>query len=221
MNRYLVKRVNETVGLDGAWDKGVWEGVEAVEIVNWMGDEPEHKPCSRAKLLYDDEAIYVNFKVVDKYVRAVAQGYQGSVWEDSCVELFFTPGEDVGQGYFNVETNCGGTMLFCHQTLRGVDVTEIPDKWCDKVEIYHSLPVIVEPEIADDTQWSLQYRLPFEVVNQFAPVFVKPASGAHWRANLYKCGDETSKPHWLTWNVIDKPQPDFHVPGCFGVLEFE
>ena len=163
----------------------------------------------------------MSFSVKDKYVRAVVKGYQGSVWEDSCVELFFTPGGEIEQGYFNVEINCGGTMLFCHQRRRGVDVVEIPDSWCDKVEIYHSLPSVVEPELTEDTEWSIQYRLPFELVEHFAPSFVKPSSGVKWRGNLYKCGDETSKPHWLTWNVIEREQPDFHVPSSFGVLEFE
>ncbi|MCK4999459.1 MAG: hypothetical protein KAS23_07985, partial [Anaerohalosphaera sp.] len=105
--------------------------------------------------------------------------------------------------------------------LRGVEVAAVPDQWCDTVEIYHSLDTIVEPEIAEDTDWVIQYRLPYELIERNGPAFVKPASGVQWRGNFYKCGDKTSHPHWLTWNIVDRPMPDFHVPGCFGVLEFE
>ena len=217
---YKVTRVAATVDLDGQWDSGVWQGVEAAAIDNWMGDEPSHKPTAQVKAVYDDEAIYINFRVEDKYVRAVAKGYHGDVWEDSCVEFFFTPGDDIAQGYFNVETNCGGTMLFNRQTTRGVDVVKVADEDCDKVKMYHTLDEIVDPEIKADTTWQLQYRLPFEVIEKYAPTFVKPAPGKKWQANFYKCADETSHPHWLTWNIIKESQPNFHVPEFFGIFEF-
>ena len=54
-----------------------------------MGVEPEHKPKTQAKLLYDDENIYLIFCVEDKYIRAVAKGYHVPVWRDSCVDFFF------------------------------------------------------------------------------------------------------------------------------------
>ena len=40
-------------------------------------------------------------------------------------------------------------------------------------------------------------------------------------ANFYKCGDETNEPHFISWNPIDLPKPDFHVPQFFGELTFE
>jgi hypothetical protein len=50
--------------------------------------------------------------------------------------------------------------------------------------------------------------------------FVKPAPGVKWRANLYKCADATSHPHWLTWSKVDYNRPNFHLPDYFGELEF-
>ncbi len=41
------------------------------------------------------------------------------------------------------------------------------------------------------------------------------------RGNFYKCGDETPQPHYISWNPIDMPTPNFHVPQFFGTLEFE
>jgi hypothetical protein len=41
------------------------------------------------------------------------------------------------------------------------------------------------------------------------------------RGNFYKCGDKLTKPHFLSWNAIDTPSPDFHVPQAFGTLIFE
>ena len=49
--------------LKGNWDGSVWGKVLPVEIKHFMGDEPEHKPKTEAKVLYDDNFIYVIFRV--------------------------------------------------------------------------------------------------------------------------------------------------------------
>jgi hypothetical protein len=45
------------------------------------------------------------------------------------------------------------------------------------------------------------------------------AAGEVWRANFYKCGDETSQPHWAAWHPVEAL--NFHLPQCFGQLRFE
>jgi hypothetical protein len=42
--------------------------------------------------------------------------------------------------------------------------------------------------------------------------------GNLWRANFYKCGDDTSHPHWAAWSPVD--ELNFHLPRCFGRLGF-
>ena len=37
-----------------------------------------------------------------------------------------------------------------------------------------------------------------------------PVPGDRWRANFYKCGDETSHPHWASWSPVGRL--DFHRP---------
>lgn len=217
--KYQVHRLEGVPSVDGKWDKPQWRGVEAIEIKNPMGGMPEHFPRVLAKLLYDDQYIYVIFRVEDRYVRAVARQPQGEVWKDSCVEFFFTPGEDVSLGYFNLEVNCGGTTLFHFQKVPRADERLIEASDLQQVEIAHSMPRIVDPEIAGPTTWTIEYRIPIAVIAKYCRV-VQPAPGVVWRANLYKIADETSHPHWLTWSVVDNPEPDFHQPAYFGFLEF-
>ena len=218
--KYEVAKVKKAVEFDGKWNQGVWKDVESLDVKNFMGEEPEHKPKTQAKLLYDDKFVHVMFRVEDKYVRSVAQNYHDSVCVDSCAEFFFTPGDDLGTGYFNFEINSGGTMLVSHQLGRGKEVKPLETADCDKIEIYHSMPKIVDPEIQEPTTWVIQYRVPFDVLEKYCAV-KRPAPGVEWRANFYKCADKTSKPHWLTWSIVDRPNPDFHVPESFGTLEFK
>jgi hypothetical protein len=217
--KYKVHRLASAMPIDGSWDKPQWQKIEAIEIGNYMGKKPAHRPPTQAKVLYDDKYIYVIFRVQDRYVRAVAQDYHGPVWKDSCVEFFFTPGEDPSRGYFNLEVNCGGTALFHYQKAPKKDARPIDVADMQQIEIAHSLPKIVEPEIAEPTTWTIEYRIPLALIEKYCPA-ARPAPGVLWRANFYKCGDETSHPHWLTWSVVDRPVPDFHLPQFFGILEF-
>ncbi len=81
--------------------------------------------------------------------------------------------------------------------------------------IYRSLPDRAEPEIAEPVHWRLEFAIPFALLDKW----VGPFAPAEWRANLYKCGDETSHPHWASWAPMDKL--NLHLPRSFGTLIFE
>ena len=217
---HTVSRAAQVVEQAGDWDGKVWGNVKAIELKQYMGEYPEHFPKTQVKLLYDDDFVYVIFRVEDRYVRAIAQEYHGKVWEDSCIEFFFTPGEDLSQGYFNIEINCGGTALFAHQTGLGVNSVSVDEADCDKLNIYHTLPKIIEPEITEPTTWVIEYRVPLEVLEKYATV-QRPAPGVTWRANFYKIASRTSHRHWLTWSKVIFHKPQFHQPQFFGTLEFK
>lgn len=216
---YKVQKASVKPELKGLWDGSAWKDVAALKIDNYMGDKPEHYPDTQAKLVYDDNSLYVIFRVKDNYMLATAEKFQDSVCQDSCVEFFFTPSQDIKAGYFNVETNCGGTVLSRHQLARGVSQNFITPEDFDRMQVFHSEEKIIKPERKTPTTWIVEYQLPFDFLNKYTQV-VMPKAGVKWRANLYKCADATSKPHWLTWSVINMPKPNFHVPDFFGTLEF-
>ena len=116
---YLVKRIHRTVEINSVWDKNPWKQIEPIQLNFFMGEKPNHFPVTQAKLAYDEAALYIIFRVQDRYVRAVAKKHQDQVCNDSCVEFFFTPENSIKKGYFNLEMNCGGFMLFRFQTKPG------------------------------------------------------------------------------------------------------
>ena len=197
-----------------------WLEIAPLCIDQVAGEQPAHFPRVQAKLAYDVAALYIIFQVVDRYVRATAESYQDQVCEDSCVEFFFTPGEDFSHGYFNMEVNCGGMVLFHHQKGRKLDDVPVSEPDFEQVKIAHTLPKIVHPEIDEALTWVVEYRLPFAILSSYARIDT-PSPGVRWRANLYKCADGCSHPHWLTWSPVILPVPDFHRPEFFGHLMFE
>ena len=220
MTVYQIPQLTRTLCVDAKWQKMPWLEIEPLQIGQYAGERPLHLPNTQAKLAYDMAALYVIFYVEDRYVCANAQAYQDMVFNDSCVEFFFTPGENLAEGYFNLEINCGGTALFHHQKGRRVEEIPVSETDFEQIEIAHTMPKIVNPEITEPISWCLEFRLPFEILNKYARV-TQPASGVNWRANLYKCADESSHPHWLSWAPMDLPSPDFHQSQFFGKLIFE
>jgi len=216
-----IHRTPTPPSLAGDWNGPVWSRAETAEIGHFRPESSDHRPRTQARLLYDDRAIYGIFRVEDRYVRCVHTGYQAPVCRDSCVEFFIQP--HGRGGYFNFEFNCGGSLLSnwitdwrrtpdAFEEYRPLDVEDL-----EKVQIFHSMPERVEPEIADPLVWTLEFAVPFEILAKYAgPLGDIP--GQVWRGNLYKCGDETSHPHWAAWSPVD--ELNFHLPRCFGPMQF-
>lgn len=217
---YQVNRLEGEILIDGVWDKPIWENVPTVEITHYMGNKPQFLPSTFAKLLYDDENIYGIFLVKDKFVHCLVQETNGHVSGDSCVEFFFSPDESKPLFYFNLEINCGGVPLMQYVTVPRKEYVFIDEAEIGKVEIAHSLPQKVFPEIVEDITWTIEFKLPFKILKQYAGIS-HPESGVKWKANFYKTASTTRNPHYLTWSHVDQPKPDFHLPQYFGTLVFK
>lgn len=219
-NKYRVPRMKDNRSIDADWNKPAWKDVPPVTLEYYMGAEPTHQPKAQARVAYDDDAIYLIWKVEDNYVRAIYTKHQQDVWRDSCAEFFFTPGGDPAErGYFNLETNCAGVKLF------GIHVPESNGKRLSADEFASiatasSLKGPIEPEIEKPTTWTLEYRIPLGLLEKYTKI-ERPKPGVTWRANFYKCADDSSHPHWLTWSPVTDHEPAFHRPKYFGILEFE
>jgi hypothetical protein len=169
--------------------------------------------------LYDASNIYVIFRVHDKFVKSTVTKYNGHVSGDSCVEFFFSPNTAEPGHYFNLEINAGGTPLIFFVTKPRKEHKKLSDSLISQIEIAHSLPAVVNPEITDEVNWTIECRIPLSILKEFTDVAI-PKPGVAWRANFYKTGSDTSNPHYYTWSPVSNPFPDFHLPSYFGTIQF-
>ena len=212
--RYKVKKSMKMVDVNDKWNASAWKGVKSVKIRNYMGQVPTFKPMAEAKMVYDEDYIYVIYRVKDRYVKSITEKINGPVWKDSAVEFFFSPESDNPINYFNLEINCGGTPLFHHKKNRP-SVEDI-----QKIEIKASLPKRVDPEIAEPVTWTISFKIPLNMLEKYTNV-VRPKPGVLWRANFYKIAELSSNPHYITWNEVKNDKPQFHLPQFFGILAFQ
>lgn len=217
---YEIRKVKKPVRIDGVWDKKPWKKVRAVEITHRMGDTPRFTPRTSAKLTYDKKNLYLIFRVEDRFVKSTITHFNGSVSTDSCVEFFFAPDEDEPLRYFNLEINAGGTPLIYYVTRPWTDYVKLDSIHIARIDIAHSLPRIVDPEIEKDTTWTIECKIPLSMLQEYGRISL-PRTGVRWKANFYKTGSKTSNPHYFTWAPVTFPRPNFHLPEFFGTLIFQ
>ena len=205
------------------WNDAVWETANLLRIDHFHERSSTHRPLTTARLLYDDQNLYLHFRVRDQYVRCTHIGHQAEVFRDSCAEFFVRP--KPGKGYFNFETNCGGSMLlyFIEDHRRGfgggfAKYEQVEPALVNNLQIVHSMPEKVDPEIQEPVEWHLQLSIPFALFEHFVGP-LEPSAQRRWMGNFYKCADDTSHPHWGTWSPIEK-ELNFHLPQYFGSLRF-
>lgn len=217
---YNVLRLEQPIVIDGNWDKPQWQNVQAVTISNFMGEIPKYRPVVHAKMMYNEENLFVIFMVKDRYVRCLAKDFNGAVWEDACIEFFFSPDAGLVQCYFNLEINCGGTPLMHYNLIPSKEYNPVEIEDLKKIEIAHSLPPIIEPEMTECVNWTIEYRIPLIILNKYSNLTAAPTKGVEWQANFYKIAENNSNPHYMTWSVVENLTPDFHLPKFFGKLKF-
>lgn len=183
-----------------------------IDQVNWKDDFPKFLPV-KVRVAHDRDRLYLYYTVTGEEIRAVNTEDFGSVWEDSCVEFFMQrEGETT---YRNFECNILGVLLSRRHESR--------DKGVSQIDV---MPAIfrhgtLEHRYEGDkqvTDWTMYLEIPKQALG-FGDH--ESLGGQKIRANFYKCGDETPEPHFLSWNPIDLPQPNFHVPEFFGLLDLE
>lgn len=183
-----------------------------IDQVNWKDDFPKSLPVT-VRVAHDGEKLYLYYTVIGEAVRAVNTGDFGSVWEDSCVEFFMQ--RDGESGYCNFECNILGVLLSRRHESREkgeMQTSEMPlilrfGTICHRYE--------GDRQVSD---WTMYLEIPKKALGFDS---FESLSGQRLRANFYKCGDETPEPHFLSWNPIDLPKPNFHVPQFFGLLDLE
>ena len=218
--KYQIRPAAAAPALDAAWDSDCWKNADALRIINARPESSNHRPETELKLQYTADGIYGLFNVKDFYVKSVYTNFQDSVCRDSCVEFFF---EVPGAGYFNLELNAGCGMLLYYvrdntRTENGFkDFTILPDEDMLTLKKFHTMPDVVDPEIAAPTEYRVGFFIPFALIQKYTNCAL-PKAGTFWRMNAYKCGDSTSHPHWISWNPVH--ELNFHKPEDFGVLEF-
>lgn len=188
--------------------------LQEIAVVNW--DAFSYQPEVKFRIAHNKDQIWLKFYVTEEHILAKHIKTNSATHKDSCVEFFVDP-EQIGM-YYNFEFNCIGTVHLAYGAGRH-DRVFIPAELIENnIQIVSSLGDTPFEEKSGAYSWEMTVVIPMSVFIHNPQLQLQQLTA---NANFYKCGDDTSRPHYLTWNPVGTERPDFHQPDYFGVLRFE
>jgi hypothetical protein len=176
--------------------------------MNWEKNQGIALPTVLAETSVNNDFFEVSFTVEEPLdcFRAEVMEDSGRSWEDSCVEVFLQNPTNPAE-YFNFEVTSRGFLLAARGTGRE-NRTLLETTDLSRVVREKQLASVV----GDFISWGMKLSIPASLfgMNSF--------EGVQIRGNLYKCGDKTKTPHYLSAFTIETEKPDFHRPEFFDIL---
>jgi len=183
----------------------------AVEISNNTWNYP-YAPRMTAQMTYlPEKGIVVRLTCFEKEPFTRYTEPYDPVYTDSCMECFFNLCPEKSKDYINVETNSTGAYIFSFGPGRGDVRTHIQPK----------LGIAPEVKITRTSEsWTADIIIGNDALHAVYGDF-EIKCGHRFIGNFYKCGQDGDNPHFVTWNKVDTPKPDFHRPEFFGDIIVE
>lgn len=209
MKTYVCKKINSSFKVDGNIFKDVWNTAEEVSLGDRVtGGSP--RQGTKAKLLWNEEFLYVAFHCKDNQINATMTGYNDKIYEEEVVEIFIDDDKDM-KTYIEIEVNPLNALLhYCvHNNLQGRILTYARTEKTIDTAVYR-----------DDAEgvWNVEMAIPFSEF--YTAPNMPPKSGDSWLFNLYRIDrPENSEGEFTSWSPIGN-SPSFHTPKCFGELLF-
>lgn len=218
--------------LDGRLDKPFWDAADWTdEFIDIEGEvKPRPRYRTRAKMLWDDEALYIGAEMEEPHLWATLTERDSIIFHDNDFEVFLDPDDDALM-YAELEINALNTIwdLLLPKPYR--DGGPALHQWTIKgVRTAVNLRGTLNDPTDIDEGWSCEIVIPWSGIREICRCDCPPKSGDVWRINFsrvqwrlnvidgrYEKAPSTPEDNWV-WS----PQGvvDMHQPEMWGRLQF-
>jgi Carbohydrate family 9 binding domain-like len=205
--------------IDGKLDDPAWKTAAVIDRFPafWLGTTPGPAHATRARLLWDDQALYFAAEMTDAELRAFGTKHNDHLWNGDVFEMFLKPSKS-RPAYYEFQVNPRGVLFEVAFPERGAKVGEfgaLPELGMSAAV---TLNGTLDHPGDHDHGWTVEGRIPWST---FAPTGGRPAPGAAWSFAIcrYDFGPEGTKP--VLMSSAPLTQPSFHRHEDFGRLIFE
>lgn len=210
---YIIYRAETPILIDGTLDEGAWKSAPDIDDFKFPWWKSGKKEGTIAKMLWDDQYLYVAHICKDAWITARCREHDGPVSRDDCFEIMVAPNITKPNTYFNIEWNVLGTFV------DGQRVQKKKRTWdANGVRISGKYVGTLNEDTDTDQHWIVEVAIPFKNFESVA-VQTPPRSGDRWNLTLNRHGGDSNM-QYSTWSKADTPTPAFHVPHRFGRVIF-
>jgi len=233
---YAIYRASAPIDVDGRLVEADWAAAPwTADFVDIRGpDAPAPRFQTRAKMLWDDEALYVAAQLEEPDVWGTLMQRDTVIFYDNDFEVFIDP-TGTTHNYYELEVNALETAWDLMLLRPYRDGGAAIDAWNIRgLEVgVHVNGTLNDPSDTDEG-WTVEIALPWETLEEAAPGGRPPQAGDTWRLNFsrvqwpttvidgrYRKDVDTTEAHpednwvWSPQGVID-----MHRPERWGVVQF-
>ena len=229
---YLCRHTATPIVVDGKLDDAAWADAPwTADFVDIQGEsKPKPRFRTRAKLLWDDEYLYIGAELEEPHVWATLTQHDSVIFEDPDFEVFMNPTGDT-HSYYEFEMNALNTswdlMLDKPYQDRGRpnNAWDIPGM---KTAVHVNGTINNPADI--DQGWTVEIAFPWKVLAERARHAGPPEEGEQWRIGfsrvewqitnngpVYKKIPNRPEDNWI-WSA--QGVVDMHRPEMWGLLQF-
>ncbi len=190
--------------IDGVGDEAAWASAPVSSFSTfWSGKTSP--TTTHVRTLWNEHALYMLLDLEGAGLNVDTSRPVGvervNLYEEDCVEIFFTPDPAIRQRYFEIELGPKGhffDLLIDHRT-------NLSDQsWSSNLEI-------------ETTTDAVSHRATIEVAFRNPEMLATLKSGAKLPINMFRMEGKTPR-EYLAWSPTLTPRPNFHVVDAFGTL---
>jgi len=229
---YLCRRATSPIKIDGKLNESAWAAApwtdDFVDIQGYAKPKPRFR--TRAKLLWDDNYLYIAAELQEPHVWATLTNHDSVIFRDPDFEVFIDPKGET-QPYYEFEMNALNTTWDLLLTKPYMDGGKPHNEWeiPGAKTAVHVRGTLNNP--ADtDRGWTVELAFPWKVLAEHARHPGPPEEGEQWRIDFSRVewritttnGVYAKVPGTPEDNWVWSPQGvvDMHRPEMWGVLQF-
>jgi hypothetical protein len=207
---YVIRRTDEPITIDGKADEPAWQRVPFGPDFSDAEGSPPMGLSTRAKMLYDDDNLYVFIQAEDTDVHSPYTEHGEPLWKADVVELFIDA-DKTGRGYVELQVNPNNAQFdaWFPQRRGGPTDTDWTAGMTSAVVVHGTT------DVRDDTDrgWDVEIAIPLAAVkgrDEAMKVNIPPRVGDTWRLNVVRVElPRKGKLSASSWNPIT--YQDFHA----------
>ena len=229
---YVCRRVAAPPAIDGKLDDPVWAAAAWTEaFVDIEGDKkPKPRFRTRAKMLWDDEALYIAAELEEPHVWGTLTKHDSVIFHDPDFEVFLDPDGD-NHLYAELELNALNTTWDLLLTKPYKDGGKAVNAWeITGLQTAVRVNGTINDPADTDVGWTVEIKWPWAGLKELTAVAVPPKDGDQWRINFSRVewdvevvdGKYRKVPKRPEHNWVWSPQGviDMHRPERWGYLQF-
>jgi hypothetical protein len=213
--RYEVKRAGAPLTIDGVLNEAAWAAAPVAVLQFLWESQTGPKQMTRARLLWDAQALYVGFDADDADITAQFLKRDDPTYRDDAVEIFINPDPKQEAVYYGFEMNARGVLYdYLNYNSRTLF------KRFDATGMTIATAIRGTLNVPGDTDqgWTLEAAIPwanFEELSRRPPV-----AGAVWKANVNRWDGVEPARRMSIWSDPQNTTSWPHVPSRFGEIVF-